>query len=161
MARQKLEKVEEALVEAADEADRQVWSGLAKDLRCEIEEYVAIRSGQTTTFQIASLDDIGEALIKARMACNLTQKQLADRLGVSEQMVQKDEAGGYESASVARLADIADALDYQLTGNLRPTGARTQVTVVNAPTAAYGTPSVAQHRVLRAAVDVHQMQGMR
>ncbi|TRO64777.1 helix-turn-helix domain-containing protein [Streptomyces sp. IB201691-2A2] len=161
VARQKLEKVEEALQGSTAEVDRQVWVSLAKELRCEIDEYRAIKSGQTTVFQVSSLDDVGEALIKARMACGLTQKQLADRLGVSEQMVQKDEAGGYESASVARLADVADALDYQLTGNLQPAGLKTQVTVVNAPTMTYGTPPAAENRVLRAAVDLHEMQGTR
>ncbi|MEU6515133.1 helix-turn-helix transcriptional regulator [Streptomyces sp. NPDC046978] len=164
VARQKLEKVEDALRQASTEVDHQVWSNLAKDLRCEIDDYLAVRSGQTVTFQISSLDDIGEALVKARIACGLTQKQLADRLGVSEQMVQKDESRGYESASIARLADVAEALGYQLAGNLQPDGPKTQFTVVNAPTVTYGRPSLygaAETRVIRNSVDVHDIQETR
>jgi transcriptional regulator with XRE-family HTH domain len=61
-------------------------------------------------------------LVKARIARGWTQKQLAAALGVSEQMVQKDEAGNYKRAGVARLAEVGDVLGYRLTGRLLPDG---------------------------------------
>lgn len=92
----------------------------AGDIQQEIDEYIGIRDGYITQFSITSLDDVATALIKARLARGWTQKDLAERLGVAEQMVQRDEAKGYERASLARLADIADVLGYELRGVLKP-----------------------------------------
>lgn len=60
--------------------------------------------------EASSLAGLGDALIKARVARGWTQRQLADRLGVAEQQIQRSEATAYRSASLARLSDIADAL---------------------------------------------------
>jgi DNA-binding transcriptional regulator YiaG len=121
-----------ASAEGSNELDRSTWLALANDVRSEVREYEDIRAGRVTVFNISSVDDLAEGLIKARLALGLTQKELADRLQVSEQMVQRDEAGGYERATLARLGDVMDALGYEVVGALRPrqTGA---VTVVNGP----------------------------
>jgi transcriptional regulator with XRE-family HTH domain len=92
----------------------------AEDIQQEIDDYIGVRDGYITQFPITSLDDVATALIKARLARGWTQKDLAERLGVAEQMVQRDEAKGYERASLARLADVADVLGYELRGVLRP-----------------------------------------
>lgn len=44
-----------------------------------------------------------------------TQRQLADQLGIAEQQVQRYEAAGYRSASLARICDVAAALDVTIT----------------------------------------------
>jgi HTH-type transcriptional regulator/antitoxin HigA len=54
-------------------------------------------------------------LIKARVARGWTQRQLADELGVAEQQVQRYESTGYRSASLARICDVAAALDVTIT----------------------------------------------
>lgn len=42
--------------------------GQADDLRAELTEYEILRSGQLDTFQAASLHDLADLLIKARIA---------------------------------------------------------------------------------------------
>jgi len=49
-------------------------------------------------------------LIRARIAQHLTQRQLAERVGVKEQQVQRYEATEYSSASLRRVLEIAAAL---------------------------------------------------
>ena len=93
---------------------------LAAEVRAELAEYDAILDGSVSTFEVPEIDDLGEALVKARLARGWTQRRLAEALGVSEQMVQKDEARAYENAGLARLAEVADVLGYGLSGSFRP-----------------------------------------
>lgn len=82
-----------------------------EDLRVEIEEYEQLRAGQTTTIEATSLAGLADALIKARIARGWTQADLANALGVAEQQIQRYETTRYSGASLARLCDVADALD--------------------------------------------------
>lgn len=87
----------------------------ADDLRHEIAEYEALKSGEITTLTATSLADVASLLIKARIARGWTQGRLAEALGVAEQQVQRYEATLYRSASLARICDIADALNITIT----------------------------------------------
>jgi ribosome-binding protein aMBF1 (putative translation factor) len=114
---------QEALLGAASTAepsDAAIYRDLANEVQQEIDDYIGIRDGYVNLFAIESIDDLAAAVTKARIARRWTQKQLADSLGVREQMVQKDESRGYEKAGVARLAEVVDILGYQLVGELRP-----------------------------------------
>lgn len=82
----------------------------ATDLRTEVDEYEQLQTGTLTTFEATSLPELATALVKARISKGWTQRQLAEQLGVAEQQVQRYEATGYASASLARLTDIAAAL---------------------------------------------------
>jgi ribosome-binding protein aMBF1 (putative translation factor) len=107
--------------QAAEPGQRSSFIALADDLVEELREYEAIRTGHITVFEVKEVDDLGDSLVKARLAKGWTQRHLADGLGVSEQMVQKDEARSYEHAGLARLAEVADVLGYELTGSFHPT----------------------------------------
>ncbi|MGI8433199.1 MAG: helix-turn-helix transcriptional regulator [Nocardioidaceae bacterium] len=85
------------------------------DLGDEITEYETLRDGGTTVIEASSLAGLADALIKARVARGWTQGQLADRLGVAEQQVQRYESSSYRTASLARLCDIAGALGVTIT----------------------------------------------
>jgi HTH-type transcriptional regulator/antitoxin HigA len=50
-----------------------------------------------------------------RIARGWTQRRLAEALGVAEQQVQRDESTDYRSASLARICDVAAALDVAVT----------------------------------------------
>jgi transcriptional regulator with XRE-family HTH domain len=50
-------------------------------------------------------------LIKARIAAGITQKELAAKIGVQEQQIQRYESDRYASASLARLTQVAHALE--------------------------------------------------
>lgn len=87
----------------------------AADLRDELAEYEKLRDGSTTVIEATSLAGLADALIKARIARGWTQRELADRLGVAEQQVQRYESTSYRTASLARLCDIAETLDVAIT----------------------------------------------
>src|SRR5947199_1697510 len=81
-----------AAAEAADAADRRIHEEFARELTREIDEYLGLRNGYVSSFPVESVDQLADALIKARISRGWTQDRLAQALGVSEQMVQKDEA---------------------------------------------------------------------
>lgn len=56
--------------------------------------------------------DIGHELVALRRASGLTQAELAERLGVKRQQVQRWEANSYASASLARVDRTAKALGW-------------------------------------------------
>ena len=87
----------------------------AEDLRAEVAEYELLRSGAVTAFEAGSLAELPTLLVKARIARGWTQRDLADALGVAEQQLQRYEATGYRAASLARLCDVADALNVTVT----------------------------------------------
>jgi DNA-binding Xre family transcriptional regulator len=83
-------------------------------LRAQVEHYEKLREGRITGREITSLHELPVALIEARIASRLTQRQLAERLGVAEQQVQRWEANDYSGVGVHRLQEIADALGVQI-----------------------------------------------
>ncbi len=124
-----LRKFEEALANLEAKAGHAKRSKLAQleidavrsqadDLRAELEEYDQLRSGAVSTFEASSLEELATLLIKARIARGWSQRQLGDVLGVAEQQVQRYEATDYRSASLARICDIAAALDVMITERL-------------------------------------------
>lgn len=88
--------------------------GQLESLLQEIDEYEKLRSGVVSSIDLDSLADLPEALIRARIAAGLTQRDLADRLGLKEQQIQRHEANRYEGASFSRLVDVADALGLRI-----------------------------------------------
>ena len=120
VANRKMTEVYDVLASVTEPGERDGLERLCSRLRHEIHEYEAITRKMVSSFRVRSVDDLSEALIKARLYRGWTQKQLGDVLGISEQMIQRDETGGYEKASLVRLADVADALEFQLVGELRP-----------------------------------------
>lgn len=83
-------------------------------LRAQIDHYEKLREGQITGREITSLHELPGALIEARIAARLTQRQLAKRIGVAEQQVQRWEANDYSGVGIDRLQEIADALGVQI-----------------------------------------------
>ena len=83
-------------------------------LREQIDHYEKLRDGHITGREIDSLDELPVALIEARIAAKLTQRQLAKRIGVAEQQIQRWEANDYSGVNLTRLQEIADALGMQI-----------------------------------------------
>jgi ribosome-binding protein aMBF1 (putative translation factor) len=88
------------------------------DLRSEVGEFEALHTGRVPSVQFSSLEGLSQALIAARIAAGLTQRELAERLDMKEQQIQRYEATDYASASLARIAEIADALGIQINGTV-------------------------------------------
>jgi HTH-type transcriptional regulator / antitoxin HipB len=83
-------------------------------LCAEIVEYDNLKQ-QRTPIQICSLDELAIGLIKARISTGMTQKELAAKIGVQEQQIQRYEENQYASASLTRLTEIARALEIIFT----------------------------------------------
>jgi HTH-type transcriptional regulator / antitoxin HipB len=86
-----------------------------RQLKQELADYEQLKSGHIMTFVLGSLNDLPTTLIKARIAAGMTQKELADKIGVREQQIQRYEANHYNSASFDRLRSIASALNIEIT----------------------------------------------
>ena len=84
------------------------------DLKSELREYVALRSGKRRVMALASIEDLPKTLIQARIAAGLSQEDLASRLGLKSQQVQRYEATNYQSASLERINQIMRALGIKL-----------------------------------------------
>ena len=97
------------------------------DLKSEIKEYEALRSGKHKVFCIESIDELPQALIRARIALNLSQKDLAERLGVKEQQVQRYEATEYAGASFTRIREVMKALGISVKENIDLTSSKISI----------------------------------
>lgn len=64
---------------------------------------------------ITSLTQVGRLLIALRIGLEITQKELADRLGVSEAQVSRDERNEYHGIGVERAQRILEALGVTTT----------------------------------------------
>jgi HTH-type transcriptional regulator/antitoxin HigA len=83
-------------------------------LSMQLHEYEALKSGTVEVLKASTLEDLPSILIRARIAKGLSQRQLAEALGLKEQQIQRYEAEEYASANLQRLADVANALDLNI-----------------------------------------------
>jgi HTH-type transcriptional regulator/antitoxin HigA len=80
------------------------------ELTEEIREYEALKSGVVRVLKAQSLAELPKILIRARIAKGFSQRELAEKLGLKEQQIQRYEAEEYSTANVRRLAEVANAL---------------------------------------------------
>ena len=102
------------LLKAREDAIRSQLADLEGDLR----EYEVLKAGDFEFGQLKTIAELPTMLIKARIARGLSQRDLADRLGLKEQQIQRYEASEYGSASLARIRSIADALGVDIEESL-------------------------------------------
>ena len=84
------------------------------DLEEELHEYENLKAGKFQFDQLKSIKELPILLIKARIARKLTQKDLADQLGLKEQQIQRYEATDYESACFSRIKEVVRVLGFEL-----------------------------------------------
>jgi DNA-binding XRE family transcriptional regulator len=75
-----------------------------------------LRDGPITSREITSLRELPSVLIQARIAAHLAQRQLAERIGVAEEQVQRWEAN--DCGGIDHLHRIADALGVHMHGTI-------------------------------------------
>lgn len=78
----------------------------------ELDEYDHIKQGQIR--EIYSIEYIGRLLIALRCAKNMSQRELAERLGVDESVVSKDENNEYYGITAKKIGRIIDALGVRI-----------------------------------------------
>ena len=77
----------------------------------EVEAFEKLKRGDLGT--IESLESLGRWLVGARIAQGWSQKELAERLGVSEAQVSRDERNEYHNVSTEKAQRILDVLGVQ------------------------------------------------
>ncbi|MFL6098557.1 MAG: helix-turn-helix transcriptional regulator [Actinomycetales bacterium] len=114
-----------AQLESADapewvkEASRVEMNAQIVELDAELSDYVALRDhSRPFSSEVTQLADLPRTLIEARIASHMTQKELAERLSLREQQIQRYEANDYAGASVARLQEVMAALDVTFRGEV-------------------------------------------
>ena len=80
------------------------------DLRGELHEYESLKAGEFPLDRLSAVEELPTVLIKARISQGLSQKALAERIGLKEQQIQRYEATDYASASLSRIREVASAL---------------------------------------------------
>jgi len=90
------------------------FNGLIEDLENQIQTYEALVGGNFHCLKPKNIEDIPNILIAARLSQKISQKELAEILGIQEQQVQRYEASDFESASWIRIVEFASALNLQL-----------------------------------------------
>lgn len=79
----------------------------------ELEFYERLKDGKIPK-SFYSFDSIGTLLIAARIARGWTQRELADKLGVSESVVSRDEKNEYHGITKERAARLCAALSLNI-----------------------------------------------
>lgn len=81
-----------------------------EEFRKEISEYESLKKGMVVSLRVDDFSKFPEIMIKARLAKGWTQAELAERVGIKEQQIQRYEASDYSTASLPRIDDILYAL---------------------------------------------------
>lgn len=112
LAEQKAKLVEMGLVPEDVERALDPFRSFHLQLREEVEYYERLRRGEVGALQ--NLHGLGQMLVGLRIARGLTQRQLAELLGVHESQVSRDERNEYHGLTVERASRILDALRVRL-----------------------------------------------
>ncbi len=94
-------------------------NSMAETLRSEMRRYEELRNGRVNHREIENLKDLPTALIEARIAAGLTQKGLAERLGLKQQQIQRWESNRYSGVGINRLQEVVDALGMRIHETVR------------------------------------------
>lgn len=101
------------------QAQRDGLESQLESLRTQLSEFETLQKGDIGLISLQSLDELPLGLIKARIARGLTQKELAERVGVKVQQVQRWESEDYENVSFNSMIDIAHALELDISETIR------------------------------------------
>ncbi len=74
----------------------------------EVEVYERIKRGEFE--EVMNLQGLGQMLVCLRIARGLTQRELADRLGVHESQVSRDERNEYHGVTLDRATRVLETL---------------------------------------------------
>lgn len=119
--REVAERQREAFVRAGfapDEVERGMEPLLSfqAQLAEDVEWYENVRRRNFPI--IHRLTQVGQLLIGLRIAAGLSQRELAERLGVSESVVSRDERNEYHGITVERAQKILDALRASISAHV-------------------------------------------
>ena len=111
-AKQEMEELLDALYqikgeELTDRMQKAAYCCRLKDLSSEIEEFEKLRNRQHLSF---TNENLPKSIIALRIASGYTQKELADKIGVPEQQIQRYEQQEYGKVKFERVVQIIRVL---------------------------------------------------
>jgi HTH-type transcriptional regulator / antitoxin HigA len=125
VSRTQLNKFQEALAAANERATGQPWLKQAEinalksqiaDIEAELAEYDLLHSGQVAFSKSYALEELPRVIVQARIASGMSQTDLAEKLDMKPQQVQRYEATDYMGASLARLIEVSRVLGVKASG---------------------------------------------
>ena len=96
-------------------AQEDAVSGQIVDLKEELQIYESMKAGTFSMEQLEVVSELSNMLIGARIAQGISQKELAERIGLKEQQIQRYEATDYASASLSRIREVVSGLSGKTT----------------------------------------------
>lgn len=108
--RRALSKVADGKPGKRSDAIRGSYEGMIRQLEEEIHEYDRLKYGELKLPKVDRLDEIAPFIVKFRISKGVSQTELAQRLGVSKQVISRYEESDYQTVGIARLQEILDAI---------------------------------------------------
>ncbi len=99
---------------ALAEASRHALRDQIRELEEAVTEFELLKTGGKRSWVLESLGSIPDTIIQARIASGMTQRALAEQLGVKEQQVQRYEATHYRGVSLDRIEQVVAATGLQV-----------------------------------------------
>jgi DNA-directed RNA polymerase specialized sigma subunit len=118
-------KAQQAELEKLNLSKAEVRRGMAPllsfraQLLDEVKSYERLRRGDKK--ELSSFQELGQVLIALRIVSGLTQRELAERLGVHESQVSRDERNDYHGVTIDRANRIIETLGFRLRYSVGPT----------------------------------------
>ncbi len=105
-----LRKSEEGVHPLIAKAREDATNSRLSELKADLREYEDLKAGKFDMDELMIVKSLPEMLVKARIAQGLSQKGLAERIGLKEQQIQRYEATDYASASLSRIREVVGGL---------------------------------------------------
>ena len=86
------------------------------EIEVELSEYKLLKSGQISFSKTYALEELPHVLLQARIAAGMSQTNLAEKLDLKPQQIQRYEATDYMGASLSRLIEVSRALGVKSSG---------------------------------------------
>lgn len=131
VSRNELAKLKDALSEVQKRESEKLWLKQAEinalksqiaEIEAGISEYELLKSGQISFSKAYALEELPRVLVQARIAAGISQSDLAERLSMKPQQIQRYEATDYMGASLARLIEVSRTLGVKTSGSFQATG---------------------------------------
>jgi len=120
-----LAKLKKALLKVQNRETNEQWLKQAEidaiksqitEIEAELSEYKLLLSGQISLTKTYALEELPNVLVQARIASGMSQTNLAQKLNLKPQQVQRYEATNYMGASLRRLIEVSRVLGVKTSG---------------------------------------------
>ena len=91
-------------------AEEDGLQSMIDELTEELQEYERTKQGDVDMTSLTSVHMVPSTLIRARIARGLSQRQLAQLVGLKEQQIQRYESNDCSNVDLGRVQEIARAL---------------------------------------------------